>query len=84
MKNIYADALAVQDACNLSGIVHSWAESMSAIWEEERECHGGTDFVNRHPVNILFASKVADLTGAEREGGLVFSRAMKECEDKAG
>ena len=81
MSNIYAEAITVQDACNLSGVVHSWAEAIDAIWEEEKATHGGTKFVNRHPVNILFASKVASLTGCEFSE--LFSVAYAECQKKA-
>lgn len=49
-------ALQVQDASNLSGVVHSWSEAISAL---RRLCpEVGTDDINRHPICVLFAYKV--------------------------
>lgn len=62
--NIYQTALDVQSAVNLSAVVHSWSQVMEKVWAL-RPSSEGTDWVNRHPVNVLFASKVADLTGCE-------------------
>ena len=58
-------ALTVQDACNLSGVVHAWSRIMELLWEEARRTGQGTDFVNNHPICVLFASKVASLTHCE-------------------
>lgn len=60
-KKHWEDALAIQDACNLSGVVHSFATAMSAL------CAEGLDTAarNNHPIAILFASKIASLTGSE-------------------
>ena len=69
----YEEALAtayqVQDACNLSGVVYSFARCMDAVCEKHRET--GTDAKNADPVCVLFASKIASLTKCEQ--GLVFS-----------
>lgn len=75
------DAIAVQDACNLSGVVRSFAELMPVVREHVKA--QGTDAINRHPVCVLFASKIADLAG--QQGGLAgesFARyhfAYEEC-----
>lgn len=61
----YRQAIQAQDACNLSGIVHSWSKMMDKIWEEARALKEGTQWVNRHPINVMFSSKVASLTGSE-------------------
>ena len=61
--NIYKEALAVQDACNLSGVVISFAKVIVFIWDEAREQGKGTDFVAKHPVSILFSSKISNLVG---------------------
>jgi hypothetical protein len=73
----YQAALTVQDACNLSGVVFEWARIMRRICNSGRE--HGTEWKNTHPINVLFASKVADLTRVEYEA-LNFSKAMDECE----
>ena len=61
-KSDWKCALDVQNACNLSGIVHAWSRVMPKIWQEAEQTGEGTDFVNEHPINVLYASKVASLT----------------------
>ena len=53
-----ADAITVQDACNLSGVVHAFSSILSEM------CAAGLDTRarNSHPACIMFASKIADLT----------------------
>ena len=55
-KNDYKTALTVQNACNLSGVVHSFSEIKSRI-------EGDTNERNTHPICKLFADKIADLAG---------------------
>ncbi len=73
--NIYRAAELSQGACNLGGLVHGWAKAMEAIQAEARQHGHGTDWINRHPVNILFAEQVYHLTGYG--GG--YSEALAEC-----
>jgi hypothetical protein len=54
-------ALDVQNAVNASGAVRSFAEAMSALWDETHRTGRGTAWVNEHPVTSLFLSKLADL-----------------------
>jgi len=63
--NIYDEAVAVQDACNLSGVVKSFATILDKVWEEVRANEGGTVDVNHHPVCILFADKITQLAGIQ-------------------
>ena len=55
--------LQAQNACNLSGVVHSLAETCNALWEEARRIGEGTDWVNRHPVTKLYVDKLLSLCG---------------------
>ena len=64
-KRDYQDAIDVQDACNLSGVVHSFDKIVSRIWDEAREKGLGTDYVNRHPIVVMFVSKLASLSGGD-------------------
>ncbi len=80
-KKIYEDALDCQDACNLSGLVHTLSGHMQAIREEVTADGGGTDEVNRHPVVQLFLSKLVSLTGGEFEPG---DEAWQTCYERAG
>ena len=63
------EALAVQDACNLSGVVHSFAQAMTKLGEVARAEGKGTEWKNTHPVAVLFADKVAHLTGTQGDFG---------------
>ena len=70
------DALAVQGACNLSGVVRSFTAAMTAIPLDS------TSSRNRHPVAVLFAYKCAALAGFEPiDFGLsdAFAAAEAEC-----
>jgi hypothetical protein len=63
-------ALFVQDACNLSAVVHEWCRILPIVWEDVRKARPdgtypyGAD-VNEHPICVLFASKVASLARCE-------------------
>lgn len=77
----YEDALTVQDACNLSGVVRSFSQVLSSIWDEARELNKGTDYVNTHPISVMYASKIASLSGCEAMEN--FSLAYDVCESKS-
>jgi hypothetical protein len=74
------EALAVQDAVNLSGIVHSWSRRLSRLHEKsEAWAKMGTDERNKHPINMLWADKVASLTGTQALGLTRVMDAYGEC-----
>jgi hypothetical protein len=74
------EALNVQDACNLSGIVHSWSRRLARLNEKsEIWAKLGTDGRNSHPINILWADKVAHLTGTQSLGLSKVMDAYSEC-----
>lgn len=58
----YHDALLVQSACNLSGVIFSFCEAMKAISEESNRVGGGTDWKNSHPIARLYAEQIYFLT----------------------
>ncbi len=81
MKSPYATALAVQDASNLSGVAHTFAdEVLPALWQEARDHGQGTDYVNRHPVTLLFVDKMASLAGTYLNADL--SLAYQQCREE--
>lgn len=47
----------IQDACNLSGVLRTWADSQALI----REVSGGGAAYVRHHANVLFLSKITSL-----------------------
>jgi hypothetical protein len=61
MQNIYRLALQVQDASNISGVIHSLeTEVLPAIRQEPG--YTGTDYIAQHPVVLLFLDKLVSLT----------------------
>ena len=77
----YRRAIDVQNACNLSGVVHDFSNVMTRIWVEARKESKGTDWVNRHPVAVMYSSKISSLTGSEASAD--FSAAYDACKEKA-
>jgi hypothetical protein len=58
-------AIDVQDASNLSGVVHSMGLAVSAVWDEARKQGKGTEFVNKNPIMYLYIDKLASLNGTQ-------------------
>lgn len=61
----YKVALQIQDASNVSGLAHSFSEVISLIWKEAHAIGKGTDWVNSHPITVLYADKIMSLTSGE-------------------
>lgn len=77
------DAILVQDACNLSGVVHDFSRILAEVlWPMAREQGQGTDWVNTHPISKLFADKIVDLAHV-RDFDQYFT-AYDECKKIAG
>jgi uncharacterized Zn finger protein (UPF0148 family) len=55
-------AIDAQSACNLSGVVKSFASVTETLWEEARKNNHGTNWVNSHPISKLFAEQITHLT----------------------
>lgn len=67
-RELVKEAWACQDACNLSGVVHSFSRAMARLWQlhnagELEEKTKGTNVINRHIVSKLFAYKIVSLAG---------------------
>lgn len=73
--NDYQSALDVQGACNLSGVVFSFARIMQRICNTN--C--GTDARNHHPIAVLFAEQIHALTGYSQG----YAEAYAACEENA-
>lgn len=66
MQELCQEAIAVQDACNLSGVVHTFSRAITdlrAILSASNDF--STSKLNQHPISILYSSKIASLTGSE-------------------
>jgi hypothetical protein len=63
-RELIKEAIQVQDACNLSGVVNSFSRALSRLWTIAREEGGkGTDWINTHRVSRLYADKIQSLAG---------------------
>lgn len=68
LGQLVKEALMVQDACNLSGVVHGFSRAIRRLREV---CPGlNTTDYNRHPLVVLWVSKLSDLSGADGMGRL--------------
>lgn len=83
MKELAQEALNVQDACNLSGVVISFARVVKDL--RELLPNAGTDALNTHPICVLWSDKIAHLTGTQNLGNdrvdLAYRWAYKEIEE---
>ena len=64
IQELANEAISVQDACNLSGVVHSFARTMSDLCDLVPD----TDERNNNPIAILWSDKIASLTGTQDLG----------------
>lgn len=70
-------AIDIQSASNLAGVVHTFVNVLTDLWEISRELNEGTDWVNHHPISVLFASKISSLTNVDT----AFSDAYSQIHD---
>ena len=80
MSNPYKTACEIQDACNLSAVVHEFSRVIRHVREEADKLGKGTEYINRHPVTIAFVDKLVSLSRHSFEAALV---AHSTCLDKA-
>lgn len=66
-KEAAQSALDVQDACNLSGVLFTFADAMQAICEEDRAKNMSTDWKNTNPIVTLFLDKLSQLNKRQCE-----------------
>lgn len=74
----WEDAITVQDACNLSGVVFAFAKVMEKICNDP--ANTCTEWKNSHPICIMYASKIASLTGCD----FSFASAYQAVKDEIG
>jgi hypothetical protein len=63
LQQLAQEALDVQSACNLSGLVFGWGRAMARF--NDLLPGIGTDERNTHPIHVLWSDKCASLTGAQ-------------------
>jgi len=68
-SELIKEAIQVQNACNLSGVVHSFAKAMEDLCDLAVESNKhGTGWRNTHRVARLYADKIKSLTGELLDG----------------
>ena len=77
------EAIQVQDACNLSGVVHSFSRAISDLWEIARAKEHGTEWVNTHPVSILYSDKIRHLSRSDEPLALIHAFDYQPLEEPA-
>ena len=82
IQELAKEAIAVQDACNLSGVMISAAKAVSDLREACPDL--GTRGINRHPVMILWIDKMASLAGIQDLGNDDVGDAYRKCRELAG
>lgn len=80
-RELAQEAIDIQNACNLSGLVHSWAKVVMELRRMFPDM--STTFYNTHPVNQLWASKVHDLTRMGLSDTDAFIKAYEACQKLA-
>ena len=74
----YKHAIFAQDGCNVSGLAHSFSAVMPKIWAEARATgNESTEWVNRHPIVLLYLNKMCSLADAENWDA--YSKAYEAC-----
>jgi hypothetical protein len=85
IQDLAKEAIQVQDACNLSGVVHGFSRAMTELREILRATGGdlSTDAVNTHPICRMWASKIHDLARMGFGDSDAFSNAFYLCSNLA-
>lgn len=76
LKQLAANAIMVQDACNLIAVVKSFDRDLRRL---KALLNLDGDSVRIHPIAVLYADKIADMTGR----GDTYSSAWDECTNLA-
>lgn len=65
LHTLAQEALDVQNACNLCAVAQGFARAMLDLGNYT----SGTDERNKHPIALLWADKIASLTGTQTFNG---------------
>lgn len=77
-------ALDVQDACNLSGVVFTFAKCMEAVCEDSHVKGTGTKERNQYPIVTMFLLKLCELNGCGSTLHPTYEAAEARCKEIAG
>jgi len=81
LQDLSRDAIRVQDACNLSGVVHAFSRAMTELRAILSADTGvvDTDRLNTHYICKMWANKISHLSQTDDD----FAQAFLECSDQA-
>lgn len=82
LAELAAEAIQIQDASNLSGLVHGWSRAVGEL--RLLMPSAGTDTINRHPINKMWAFKLYSLACYEPlddKAGVAFGDAYDHCKN---
>lgn len=78
------NALDVQNASNVSGVVLAFGRAMAAVMDDCcKPGGGGTDAARHHPITVMFMDKLADMCGREI-AQIDYVEAYEKCSKMAG
>lgn len=72
-------ALTAQNACNLSGVVASFNWTLTELWAHAHAKGEGTDWVNTHPICVLYSAQIAHLSSGSITDSVSYSKAYDAC-----
>ena len=78
-KRAAQNAIQVQDACNLSGVAHSYWSAIEAICERANQLGQGTRWKNTHVIVTMFLLKMAELNGCGSTLHETYTQAEELC-----
>lgn len=82
LQDLAREALEVQDACNLSGVVHAFSRAITELREILRnDGIVDTGAINQHPICKMWASKIHDLARMGLSDHERFRVAYEACEE---
>lgn len=82
-SNHYQNAIFVQSACNASGVAGSLKEVYSKLWDEATSRGKGTDWVNQHPIAVLYCHQLNHLCGRENMESDIYFWAHEYCTQRS-
>lgn len=82
MKQLCQDALDVQSAVNLSGVIHSFSSNITDLrvhLQNELGENFSTSKLNEHPMCYLYSVQIAHLTKTSEDDFTAYSKAYDWC-----
>ena len=80
-KADWKSALDVQDASNLSGVLHSLTDMSEAIWNDVRDPNSPNYSFNAHPIVRLYVYKLFHLAFTEPLGDKSMALIMRQFDE---